>query len=211
MYAAKVLALAKAQPKGELAKEQLWWIISYCTEGPSCKEAVEMFSRDYPGGLDNKCRSAIYGGSAFLDRSFRAMAQWSPDRQTRGQALLARARLRDTVMHDNATAEELYQEVIADFADLKLSQDSAASLGELASEDLRHLASLPPATRKGWRTGDEVCRFQAASTDGRIVQVPDSYKGKVVLLHFWATYCVPCVKEIPCLVRCPRKISFEGS
>ena len=38
-YAVRALALAKAHPKTELAEKELWWIISFFSEGPNCKEA----------------------------------------------------------------------------------------------------------------------------------------------------------------------------
>ncbi len=34
--------------------------------------------------------------------------------------------------------------------------------------------------------------------NGRSVQL-SSYRGKVVLLNFWATWCAPCIEEIPYL------------
>jgi thiol-disulfide isomerase/thioredoxin len=34
------------------------------------------------------------------------------------------------------------------------------------------------------------------ATDGTRVDLAD-YRGKVVLLDCWATWCVPCIKELP--------------
>ena len=38
--------------------------------------------------------------------------------------------------------------------------------------------------------------FSLLDRDGKPVSL-EQYKGQTVLLHFWATYCVPCVTEIP--------------
>jgi thiol-disulfide isomerase/thioredoxin len=39
-----------------------------------------------------------------------------------------------------------------------------------------------------------------ADADGKTLTLAD-YKGKIVLLNFWATWCGPCVKEMPSLDR----------
>jgi thiol-disulfide isomerase/thioredoxin len=51
--------------------------------------------------------------------------------------------------------------------------------------------------------------FTVKDVDGNDVPLA-SYKGKVVLLNFWATWCGPCKAEIPGFVRIQEKYRDKG-
>ena len=51
--------------------------------------------------------------------------------------------------------------------------------------------------------------FSLKDADGRTVQLSD-YRGKVVLLNFWATWCPPCKIEIPWFIEFEREHKGEG-
>jgi len=40
--------------------------------------------------------------------------------------------------------------------------------------------------------------FEAVGLDGNIIKLSD-YKGKIIFLNFWATWCPPCIEEMPFL------------
>ncbi len=55
--------------------------------------------------------------------------------------------------------------------------------------------------------GDRAPAFSLPSLDGKQVSLSD-HRGKVVMVHFWATWCPPCVDEIPLLEQLYR--TFYG-
>ena len=65
------------------------------------------------------------------------------------------------------------------------------------------------ATVKSGQDRKPAPEFSLKDADGRTVTLAD-YKGKVVLLNFWATWCGPCKIEIPWFIDFEQKYKDRG-
>jgi len=63
-------------------------------------------------------------------------------------------------------------------------------------------SSRPP------RIGTSAPDFIVQDTDHK-VELRD-FRGKIVVLNFWATWCPPCVEEMPSLVQLEQRFSNKG-
>jgi peroxiredoxin len=57
--------------------------------------------------------------------------------------------------------------------------------------------------------GSTAPAFALKDVDGKSLNLAD-YRGKVVLLDYWATWCVPCRSEIPHFVEFQDKYAAQG-
>ena len=62
-------------------------------------------------------------------------------------------------------------------------------------------ATLAPApgSPAALRTGDRPQSVTLSDLGGSPVSLPDAYKGKILVVHFWASWCSYCIKEIDAL------------
>ena len=61
----------------------------------------------------------------------------------------------------------------------------------------------------GLEKGLPAPNFSLPDLDGQMVNLTD-YKGRVVLLNIWATWCPPCVEEMPSMEKLYQELQGEG-
>ena len=57
--------------------------------------------------------------------------------------------------------------------------------------------------------GDSAPEFRVKTENGGVM-TPTNFGGKVLILNFWASWCAPCVQEIPSLNQIQKMFASQG-
>ena len=118
------------------------------------------------------------------------------------EVLLTKASFYLQVLGDMDKALPLVRALKTDFPDTKLGHEADGLLASLERQ-----AEAQQRDRN--LIGTQFADFAEKDTTGQPLSVA-RFKGKVVLLDFWATWCQPCVQEMPNVIATYQKYHDQG-
>lgn len=88
-----------------------------------------------------------------------------------------------------------------------LSRPAAPPLPSMSTPSAPLKSAMPV---QGVRVGELMPSFTLPDLDGMPVKFPDQFKGKPLLINVWASWCAPCIEEMPELARFAARHADTG-
>jgi peroxiredoxin len=107
------------------------------------------------------------------------------------------------VFHKGDKAIELVEQVKKDYPDTQAAKNADDVLESMKQQEAA--LKVQSTLVEGAKFPD----FDEKDVAGKPLSIAN-YKGKVVLLDFWATWCVPCVGELPNVIKAYEKHHDKG-
>jgi peroxiredoxin len=190
---ANLLVLVEKDPKSPFALEAATWVILNTPDGPEVEKAADVISRNHlrSTNLVYLCQGLARLRHRCARKLLESVLETNPNAEVRAQACFALATLLKSQASEGADeqavadAERLFERVLTEFGQFESQGLKLADLAEPELSELRRLG-----------VGKQAPEIQGEDLNGQKMKLSD-YRGKVVLLTFWGTWCAPCMAMVP--------------